>query len=80
MIISDHPEQLVSAITLQTDRRATLIPVFGGYSKAPKSIVYCVVYRQEMKRLKDLILSVVPRAFIIINEVHDVLGEDFKPE
>lgn len=79
-IISDHADQLVSIITSQTDRGATLIPAYGGYSKTPKNMVYCVVYRQEMKRLKDLIRTVDPRAFIIINEVHDVLGEGFKPE
>ncbi|NHN28697.1 YitT family protein [Paenibacillus agricola] len=80
MIISDHAEQVVHAITLHTDRGATMIPAFGGFSKNPKNIVYCVVYRQELKRLKDLVRSVDPRAFIIINEVHDVLGEGFKPE
>jgi uncharacterized membrane-anchored protein YitT (DUF2179 family) len=80
MIITDHAEQVVDAITLHTDRGATLIPAFGGFSKKSKNIVYCVVYRQELKRLKDLVRSVDPRAFIIINEVLDVLGEGFKPE
>lgn len=80
MIITDHADQVVNAITLHTDRGATLIPALGGFSKKSKNIVYCVVYRQELKRLKDLVRSVDPRAFIIINEVHDVLGEGFKPE
>jgi uncharacterized membrane-anchored protein YitT (DUF2179 family) len=80
MIISDHAEDIATAISIRTDRSATIIPAVGGYSKAHKDVVYCVVYRTEMKRLKDLIRSVDPRAFIIINEVHDVLGEGFKPE
>jgi uncharacterized membrane-anchored protein YitT (DUF2179 family) len=80
MIITDHAESVVGAISLQIDRGATLIPATGGFSKKSKSIVYCVVYRQELKRLKDLVRSIDPRAFIIINEVHDVLGEGFKPE
>ncbi|TDF99370.1 YitT family protein [Paenibacillus piri] len=79
-IITDHAEKLVEAITAETDRGATILPAIGGYSKLNKNIVYCVVYRQEMKRLKDLTRSIDPSAFIIINEVHDVLGEGFKPE
>ncbi|MCR8634493.1 MULTISPECIES: YitT family protein [Paenibacillus] len=79
-IITDHAEELVTMISEQTDRGATIIPAIGGYSKQNKNVVYCVVYRQEMKRLKDLTRSIDPHAFIIINEVHDVLGEGFKPE
>ncbi|NOU97528.1 DUF2179 domain-containing protein [Paenibacillus sp. LMG 31456] len=79
-IITDHAEELVTMISEQTDRGATIIPAIGGYSRQNKNVVYCVVYRQEMKRLKDLTRSIDPHAFIIINEVHDVLGEGFKPE
>ncbi|MCS7462497.1 YitT family protein [Paenibacillus doosanensis] len=79
-VITDHAEELVAKIAEHMDRGATIIPAVGAYSKAHKNVVYCVVYRQEMKRLKDLARSVDPRAFIIINEVHDVVGEGFKPE
>jgi uncharacterized membrane-anchored protein YitT (DUF2179 family) len=79
-IITDHAEALILAIAQKTDRGATIIPAVGGFSGAHKNVVYCVVYRQEMKQLKDLTRSVDPKAFIIINEVHDVLGEGFKPE
>ncbi|UUZ86920.1 YitT family protein [Paenibacillus sp. P26] len=57
-----------------------MFPAIGAFSKQQKNVVYCVVYRSETKRLKDLIRSVDPRAFIIISEVHDVVGEGFKPE
>ncbi|OXM88044.1 YitT family protein [Paenibacillus rigui] len=79
-VISDHAEELASQITKQMDRSATLMPAIGAYSKEQKKVLYCVVARQEMKKLKDLVRSVDPRAFIIINEVQDVLGEGFKPE
>lgn len=79
-IITDHAEEIATKITETMDRGATLIPAVGAFSKANKNMVYCVVYRQEMKRLKDLARSIDPRAFIIISEVHDVVGEGFKPE
>lgn len=79
-IITDHAEELVDAISEHMDRGATLIPAVGAYSRTHKHMVYCVVYRQEMKRLKDIARTIDPRSFIIITEVHDVVGEGFKPE
>ncbi|PZE21925.1 YitT family protein [Paenibacillus xerothermodurans] len=79
-IITDHAEAMVAAISRETDRGATIIPAVGGFSGAKKNVVYCVVYRQEMRRLRDITRSIDPHAFVIINEVNDVLGEGFRPE
>lgn len=79
-IITDASEAVTEAITSNLERGVTLFPAIGAFSKQQKNVVYCVVYRSETKRLKDLIRSVDPRAFIIISEVHDVVGEGFKPE
>ncbi|WP_281891021.1 YitT family protein [Paenibacillus sp. YYML68] len=78
-IITEQAEELAAVITSNLDRGVTLFPAVGAYSKRQKNVVYCVVARSEMKRLKDLIRSVDPRSFIIITEVHDVVGEGFKP-
>ncbi|WP_088833394.1 YitT family protein [Paenibacillus tyrfis] len=79
MIITDHADAVSAAIAKELDRGATLFPAIGAYSKQPKNVVYCVVARSEMKRLKDLVRSIDPLAFLIITEVHDVVGEGFKP-
>ncbi|ALS22647.1 MULTISPECIES: YitT family protein [Paenibacillus] len=79
-IITHQSEAVAAAITESLDRGATLLPAVGAYSKQQKHIVYCVVARSEMKRLKDLVRSIDPLAFIIITEVHDVVGEGFKPK
>ncbi|MDQ1909389.1 YitT family protein [Paenibacillus sp. GD4] len=79
-IITDHADRVAETIHKELGRGATLLPVIGAYSKQSKHLVYCVISRNEMKRLKDLIQSIDPRAFIIIDEVHDVVGEGFKPE
>ncbi len=77
-IITDFAERLADAITKEMDRGVTLFPARGAYSKKDKEVVYCVVYRHEIRRMRELIKSVDPSAFIIIDEVHDVLGEGFK--
>jgi uncharacterized membrane-anchored protein YitT (DUF2179 family) len=77
-IISDHADKLASTITIEMDRGVTLFPAKGAFSGKNKNVVYCVVYRHETRRLRELIKSIDPNAFIIIAEVHEVLGEGFK--
>ncbi len=79
-IISDHAPQIADIITRDMDRGVTLIPAIGAYSKQAKHMAYCVVSRQEIRRLTEIAKSVDPRAFIIISDVHDVHGEGFRED
>lgn len=79
-IITEHGEVISQKITLELERGVTLIPAKGAFSGLQKEVVYCVVQRQEIRRLKTIVRNIDPRAFIVINEVHDVLGEGFKEE
>ncbi|MEC0243298.1 YitT family protein [Paenibacillus dokdonensis] len=77
-IISDHAPEIADLITVEMERGVTLIPAIGAYSKQAKHMAYCVVARHEIRRLNGIVKSIDPRAFVIINDVHDVLGEGFK--
>lgn len=79
-IISDYAPEIADVITKDMERGVTLIPAIGAYSKQAKHMAYCVVSRQEIRRLTGIAKSIDPRAFIIISEVHDVHGEGFKEE
>ncbi|PQP82009.1 hypothetical protein C0Q44_20330 [Paenibacillus sp. PCH8] len=78
MIISDHAPEIAEQITRDMDRGVTLIPAIGAYSKQAKHMAYCVISRQEFRRLQTIVRSIDPRAFVIISDVHDVHGEGFK--
>ncbi|MEK3781289.1 YitT family protein [Paenibacillus sp. FSL R5-0810] len=79
-IISDQAEKIADRITVDMERGVTLIPAIGVYSKKAKHIIYCVVSRQEIRRLSEIVKSIDPQAFMIINDVNDVHGEGFKEE
>lgn len=79
-IITDKADEISAQITKELERGVTLIPAIGYYTKQHKHMVYCVVSRAEMRRLRSIVKAIDPRAFIIVNEVHDVLGEGFKEE
>jgi len=79
-IISDLAPEIADMITKEMDRGVTLIPAIGAYSKQAKYMVYCVVSRQEIRRLSLIVKSIDPKAFVIINDVRDVHGEGFREE
>lgn len=77
-IITEDGERIASKITADMDRGVTIMPAKGAYSGTTKKIVYCVVQRSETHRLKELVRSIDPNAFIVIHEVQEVIGEGFK--
>ncbi len=79
-IICHTPEKLAKDITVELDRGVTLMPSIGAYSGENKMVIYCVVSRFEIRKLKSLVRQHDRRAFIVINDVHDVLGEGFRDE
>ncbi|MDB5055892.1 MAG: putative rane protein [Bacilli bacterium] len=77
-VISEHGDQISHSICEELQRGVTIFPGRGAYSKLKKEVVYCVVARQEVRRLKALIQAIDPQAFIIISNVQEVLGEGFR--
>lgn len=76
-IISDKSEQIAEKIIKELDRGATLIHGQGTFTGEVRKMLYCVVGRNEIVRLKNVIHSVDPHAFVAVAEVHDVHGEGF---
>ena len=77
MVFSKKNDVIAKKIIDELDRSATLLRGKGGYSQRDIEVLYCVVSRSEIFRLKNLIKSVDPHAFVSFNEIHDVLGEGF---
>lgn len=77
-IITDKSDVIARRITTELERGVTIVPALGAYSGDDKKVVYCVVQRSETHRLKQLVRNIDPSAFVVINEVQDVLGEGFK--
>ncbi|MBB3109309.1 uncharacterized membrane-anchored protein YitT (DUF2179 family) [Paenibacillus phyllosphaerae] len=79
-VFTDHGEEISALVTKEMERGVTIFDAKGAYSGNKKQVVYCVVARHEIRRLKTIIRSIDPRAFVVISDVHDVLGEGFKEE
>ncbi|MBY6272595.1 MAG: YitT family protein [Caldibacillus debilis] len=77
MIISEKYEEIGERIVKEMNRGVTVLRGEGFYSKQKRNVLYCVVGRNEIVMLKNLILSVDPHAFVSVTSVHEVLGEGF---
>lgn len=76
-IISNLSAEISSKMMYDMNRGTTLLKGKGGYTGRDKDVLYCVVHRNEITRLKKVVHSVDPYAFVVISDVHDVLGEGF---
>ena len=77
MIVTNHPHELKDVLNTVI-RGVTLLHGEGGYTGDPKEIVYCVVNRLEVTKIKDIVLSIDEHAFVTVNSVHDIVGGRFK--
>lgn len=75
-IISDHAETIAKQI-LELGRGVTILSGKGAFSGVEKQVVYVVVSRNEVMRFKSIVQEIDPHAFLIVNDVHEVLGEGF---
>ncbi|MFE0559280.1 YitT family protein [Paenibacillus sp. NPDC058910] len=77
-IISDHTEPITKAILVDLDRGLTKLTAEGGYTGEHRTVLMVVVGQSEIPRLKTVVQSVDPNAFVIISNAHEVLGEGFR--
>lgn len=77
MIISNSNSVIAEKINQQMERGVTLLKGVGSYTKQERDVIYCVVGSNEIVRLKSIITSIDPHAFVSVSVVHDVLGEGF---
>lgn len=76
-IISDHYEEINVAIQQKLDRGSTFLKTQSGYLRKDSMALMTVVSNREMPKLNQLVLEIDPKAFMIINQVNEVMGRGF---
>jgi len=72
MIVTSKPEEISSALIEAFECGTTKIPAKGGYSNADKTIIYFVVNRFQIAKMRNIIQRIDSKAFVTISEVADV--------
>jgi len=76
-IISREHQQIADAINDRLERGVTYLYAQGYYSGNDTKVILTAVKRGQLAALKELVVSIDPNAFIIMQEAHQVLGDGF---
>ncbi len=72
MIITEKPTEVAEVLMSTFETGATIMPAMGGYSKAEKHVVYFIVNRFQISKMRTLVHAVDPKAYMTISEVADI--------
>lgn len=78
LIVSQKSDEIAAQVLGQLERGVTGLYGRGRYSGQETEVLLCVVSRFEVIRLRRIVSSCDPQAFMIAINAHEVLGEGFK--
>lgn len=78
MIVTERQEEICQALSAEFGRGITQISARGYFSGAEKCVIYFVVNRFQIPRVKKLVTSMDGSAFITVTEISDVMGTSVK--
>lgn len=77
-IVTDKYNEVAELIMNDLGRGVTAVKTRGVYRNIEREMLMCVVPFRELTKLTEMIKEIDPTAFVIINNVHEVLGEGFR--
>lgn len=79
-IISDENEQIAAEIMASLDRGVTGLNGRGMYTGKDKRVLICICSNKDLVSIKDIVRKYDPRAFLVVGNVTEALGEGFVEE
>ncbi len=73
MIITDKADDISHALIEAFECGTTKIAATGGYSNSDKTVIYFVVNRFQIAKMRNIVLSIDPKAYVTISDVADVM-------
>ena len=71
-IITDHAQEICAILSEEFKCGITIQDGVGYYSGKPKKVVYMVLNRFQITRLRTLVLEIDPTAYITITDIADI--------
>lgn len=78
MIVTNRSEAVTAALSEQFKAGGTIVNAIGGYSKDAKQIIYFIVNRFQINRLKKIVAAIDGKAFVFIQDVSDIMRQSVK--
>jgi uncharacterized membrane-anchored protein YitT (DUF2179 family) len=78
LIVTSTPGPVTEKILHEMERGVTVLEGQGAYTGTERTVLYCVISRAEVAQIKTLVREADPKAFMVIGEAHEALGEGFR--
>ena len=78
-IVTSAPDAVRAGILERLDRGVTVLRGEGGYTGGERIMLFTVITRRQMGKLREIVRQADPHAFMAVTPSHEVLGEGFKP-
>lgn len=76
-IISNGWQEITAALLEEQDRGVTILHGRGAYTNTEKQVLMVAFRQREIVQIKRIVHETDPRAFFIVCNAHEVLGEGF---
>ena len=80
LIVTEHGPEVCAKIDEILGRGSTILKGIGSYSKHQKDVVMCACNNKQMYGIRKLVKEIDKKAFLVIMESNEVVGEGFKEE
>ncbi|NLK09183.1 MAG: YitT family protein [Firmicutes bacterium] len=77
-IISTKPQEIAAEVMNRLGRGVTALQGLGMYTGSERQVLFVIVQRTEIALIKEIVRDIDPRAFLVIGDVREVLGEGFQ--
>jgi uncharacterized membrane-anchored protein YitT (DUF2179 family) len=78
MIVTDDPDTMKQAIFDSLKRGLTIFTGTGGYTGHQRYMLTSVLPKKNIPELRRIVAEVDEKAFVIIQDIHQVYGEGFE--
>lgn len=76
-IVTDLADEVARQVMDRMERGMTGLHAKGMFSGEERKMLYCVVSKKEIVELKEIVMSIDRKAFVIVTDAREVLGEGF---
>lgn len=76
--VTDCPDGIIKAVGERMSRGVTKIMAEGGFTRQPRVMLMCALRRHEVTALRNIIYEYDPKAFVVVTDAGEIIGEGFK--
>ena len=75
VIITEQPDEICRVLSETFESGTTRLEAVGGYSNTPKTMIYFILNRFQVPKMRDIVQEIDPTAYITISEIADIYSK-----